>query len=493
MTTSTPANSWRKLVIGSWLAVQLAGAARGNLLNNGGFEVGSTGDNFAAIQGWPIYWGGEWGGVLADGSAQAPYSGLHCLKLNAYGGASGTWEKGLGQGFPAVPGQIYSFTGAMVSPAGPNRFAPSNGVCVLRLEFFNQIGVSLGGENATPLFGQNGPTDWTVFASGPILAPAGTVTGRCFILHWPGGDRTEDQFVYVDDVAVNTTAVERSGAIANPGFEIRTGAPLTLSGIPFWTAFGDGGAVTTERARSGQRSLLFWYPGSLVGQSWTVSPGLEYAAGAYLSSTNFTSTNAFGIVIMQYLDNTGTNIVGECLSPRFDANTGSTDWRYYGTSGIAPTNAVTARMLVGIVGTETDYGSSVMYADDALQVGPLSTWAAWQWRYFTATSGEAVAESGDFDGDGFANWSEFIAGTDPTQRSSCLALQPAGAQGAGAVIRWPSVSGRIYRVERTTQLVQRGFEVLSSGVPATPPANVYTDAAPPAICFYRLHVITNQP
>ncbi len=93
----------------------------------------------------------------------------------------------------------------------------------------------------------------------------------------------------------------------------------------------------------------------------------------------------------------------------------------------------------------------------------------------------------DTDGDGLASWEEFIAGTNPTQSGSGLAVevdvQPVDGD---YVIRWPSVEGRVYRLEESTNL-SSGFQVLKSNITATPPENSETvdvrDAA-----FYRIEV-----
>jgi len=96
----------------------------------------------------------------------------------------------------------------------------------------------------------------------------------------------------------------------------------------------------------------------------------------------------------------------------------------------------------------------------------------------------------DSDGDGSANDHEYLAGTDPTNASSCLRIEDYWVSIAGdtPVIRWQSVSGRHYRIEWTTNLLDGIYSVLMSNIVATPPENVATGslgtAASPA--FYRI-------
>lgn len=93
----------------------------------------------------------------------------------------------------------------------------------------------------------------------------------------------------------------------------------------------------------------------------------------------------------------------------------------------------------------------------------------------------------DTDGDGMTDGSELTAGTNPTNAFSVLSVTNPLLDPAVFVLQWPSVSNRIYGVDRATNLIL--FEVLATNLPATPPVNVHTDQVPGIDkAFYRINV-----
>lgn len=97
----------------------------------------------------------------------------------------------------------------------------------------------------------------------------------------------------------------------------------------------------------------------------------------------------------------------------------------------------------------------------------------------------------DSDGDGFDNRSEYLAGTDPWDPASRLAIQTAeqGASDSGIAIRWSSVGGRSYRVTRTDSLTADTYVLVQSNILATPTVNTLTDTTAQAQTgFYRVEL-----
>ncbi|MFC1462786.1 right-handed parallel beta-helix repeat-containing protein [Verrucomicrobiota bacterium] len=91
------------------------------------------------------------------------------------------------------------------------------------------------------------------------------------------------------------------------------------------------------------------------------------------------------------------------------------------------------------------------------------------------------------DVDGVCDRDEFVAGTDPTNATSCFAVTDMTSRdGTNVVLTWPSTVGRCYAIRTDTNLVQPGDTLLVSGIAATPPSNVYTCTVDNASArFYR--------
>ena len=96
-------------------------------------------------------------------------------------------------------------------------------------------------------------------------------------------------------------------------------------------------------------------------------------------------------------------------------------------------------------------------------------------------------DADDADGDGASDADELAAGTDPADPASVFAILAARPSAPGPEIRWHSVAGKSYQVQRAAALGQ-AFETLSGPLPATPPVNVFIDKSAPGdgALFYRI-------
>jgi serine protease len=113
----------------------------------------------------------------------------------------------------------------------------------------------------------------------------------------------------------------------------------------------------------------------------------------------------------------------------------------------------------------------------------------WELQYFGHLTG--TDPNADADHDGMSNLAEWLAGTNPTNASSCLRLMalPAGNSNV-FVVSWPSVAGKYYRLERATNLLTGFNSVVQTNIAATAPTNTETDTAilPGQTRLYRVGV-----
>lgn len=113
---------------------------------------------------------------------------------------------------------------------------------------------------------------------------------------------------------------------------------------------------------------------------------------------------------------------------------------------------------------------------------------AWETQWFGSTGVSGGAS--DFDGDGFTDAHEQVAGTDPLDPNSLLRAtgEERPATSGGFVIRWSSASNKLYTVSRTVDLMTGAFVSIATNVPATAPINVWTDSTPAAGAIYRVEI-----
>jgi len=102
----------------------------------------------------------------------------------------------------------------------------------------------------------------------------------------------------------------------------------------------------------------------------------------------------------------------------------------------------------------------------------------------------------DTDGDGMNDGEEWIAGTGGLDADSIFEIiNPWVLTANDIVIRWPSATGRLYRIDRATNLTSEiMFTPLVDSVTPSPPMNTYTDttADAEATLFYRIRVRRNE-
>ncbi len=234
----------------------------------------------------------------------------------------------------------------------------------------------------------------------------------------------------------------------------------------------------------------------------------RFVATGYLmtpSSAKFsTDGTSHGELQLSFFCNGDTNPAAEftAVSAPFGGERPADTWLYFAVTGTAPAAAICTGRLSCVIqssGGDSELGGVIYYDQlSVVEVGsqtPSSSFELWQLQNFGRTDGANVVPQDDYDGDLFVNWSEFIAGTQPTNNGSLLESQGESPRGGGYVIRWPSVAGRTYTIRRWTNIVSGASMVLDSHIAATVPVNAYTDAPPSSVAayYYRVSATTNQP
>jgi hypothetical protein len=140
-------------------------------------------------------------------------------------------------------------------------------------------------------------------------------------------------------------------------------------------------------------------------------------------------------------------------------------------AGISGTTCVNAGLANGATWYYTVAAHGLPGTGAASSPVSATTYTAvenWRFANFgtTSNSGNAAAAA-DPDGDGWSNAQEFSAGTDPKDGISLLKVSQMQASGSNMVVSFPTVTGKIYRVERSDTLQGGSWTTVLDNIPGT--------------------------
>ena len=199
------------------------------------------------------------------------------------------------------------------------------------------------------------------------------------------------------------------------------------------------------------KDLVYALTGNVTGGNGTVTPSSTNVV--YGSNADFvvTASNYYRIAT---LETNGSAVTG--IS--FDNSSTTTNFTWSNVQA-AGTLAATFTVQVVTNAANTPYEWLVGYG---------------------LTNYEADATN-DVDLDGLATWQEYVAGTDPTNKASCLRV----TENPRNVVGWNAISGRLYNVYWTTNLMN-GFQPLETNIPWT--RGSFTNQTTVPRGFYKIDV-----
>ena len=268
-----------------------------------------------------------------------------------------------------------------------------------------------------------------------------------------------------------------------------TGTPITHSTLAHWFKLvRSGNTITAYQAENTSPGQQVWAqvgPATTIAMPATVLAGLQVASDSTssLCTANF---DHFGIytppTVTAPADITiaATSETGAIAYFSVFAN-GNMDGAL--TPQVAPpTGSFFPIGKTTVTASATDGIGQVAQASFTVTVTPLSSFASFQAQYFTPAQIADPSVSGpdaDADGDGMTNEQEFISGTDPTDRASVLRIASLARGNGEVTIRFASVAGRTYRVEKSTSLAAGGWEPVIdlTGNHAQPDGSIAGDGA----------------
>ena len=157
-----------------------------------------------------------------------------------------------------------------------------------------------------------------------------------------------------------------------------------------------------------------------------------------------------------------------------------------GTADVGTFETIVLPALVDGLG----WDSFALYSNGNISV-ILKVPASWMATYNLPQDGSA--DFIDSDEDGFDNYSEWKAGTNPTNELSFFNFDLSGSMSVptGIQLRWNSLTGRTYRVESGTNLMDNpAFTVLQTGIPGADGVTDFIDtsATNKDQGYYRVYV-----
>jgi len=232
----------------------------------------------------------------------------------------------------------------------------------------------------------------------------------------------------------------------------------------------------------------FWFSPSSWAGDWRGIPSVSF------DFKIFTGTSLFETWMLSVIS-TYTNLNADVVTLPVPGQ-----WQHYefaltpAAFGVSPADFDRAMRDVVALGIRSEWiiGSDREGLDNVRISKASDAYWAWISGYYSGTNlanEQITGNLADPDGDGMNNWSEFIAGTVPTNRLDFLRIEHVAVTNSTCLLDFNSRTGRLYGVERATAISPTNTwstvtnEIPGSGLLQTVPVSAGSNQQ-----FYRLKV-----
>ena len=188
------------------------------------------------------------------------------------------------------------------------------------------------------------------------------------------------------------------------------------------------------------------------------------------------------------------NVQGKTFLGANNATTGSGGTVSFtaGLSSTVPVGQLITATAADLKGNTSPFSSAVtVTATDSVGDGIADLWRKTFFGGTGTTTNYLSCATCDPDNDGLTNLQEFHAGTNPQTNSSALRVTAVQESGSDVVVTFPSVAGKIYRVEMKNDMQLASWTLLADQIVGTgsPIAIADPGAAGLPKRFYRADVL----
>jgi hypothetical protein len=153
------------------------------------------------------------------------------------------------------------------------------------------------------------------------------------------------------------------------------------------------------------------------------------------------------------------------------------------TNAIASSNGNVVNVLM-----TNDVSLSAIFVQVVTENGDVPhQWLAGQGFDIGVNDPEAIVAT-DHDNDGYTTAQEYILGTSPTNSTSTFVVDPSPSSESGFRIQFPTVTGRLYSVEYSTNLISNVWNPLTNNISGSENLIEITDENIEDGRFYRINV-----